>query len=1013
MRKQLSAIFWLAGVSGISLALACTPAASQTAPSGKSYDIPRQSLGNALTAFAEQSGIEILFAPEVVRGKRAPALRGVYTSDQALAELLRGSGLVTRKGSGTTVLIERATLSSAAEDRTDLSSGGDDNGESPEQSIVVTGTRLKRQGFDAPTPVTEVTQQMLREGARPNVAAALNDLPQFKVTAGPQNNASSGTPGSTGVDLRGLGSNRTLTLLDGRRIVGPDGSQVAGSGFDLSLIPSSLVKRVDIVTGSASAAWGSGAVAGVVNVVLDDGFEGLRIGAQAGVSSRGDGGQQMVNGAFGTRFSGGRGSLIVGAEYAQDQGIFPRTARKNVGRWAVVSNPAFDPSDTSPGAAKALIIAPDVGYNLFSDGGLILSGVNAGRTFNPDGTLRQFNYGQPVGITSIGGDSPSFDDATYLSAPSKRYSAFGRLSFDFSPAIKLTAELLHARVFEQHAWFPEYNFGDLTISADNAFLSDTIRSQMANAGETSFSLGRFNSDFALSRVDYSRKLTQATLIADGKLGSSLTWQAYYSHGEYDYQFDISNQRIRANFLNALDSVQAPGTGTPVCRINADADPTNNDPACQPINIFGAGSPSQQARDYVLGTSMQDEKRVLDNGALVVRGEPFSLWAGPVSFAAGVEARREKLRVTAGSLDLARAFTLVNASPLSGRQSVKEAFGEVLIPLLRDVTLFQALDLNGAARISDYSNSGSIWSWKIGVINRVVDGFQLRFTRSRDIRAPGIGELYSPLIPGISNIIDPVRNEGYAVQTLTGANPLLQPEVSKTTTFGLSVTPAAFPRLRFSADYYDINVTNAISAVSAQDAVNRCFNGNSDLCRLVSRGADGRITLVTGSIANFVNLKVSGIDAAFEASLPLGDRIPGAIRLKTIVSYVDKFRTNDGTTSTDYVRSQGLYYVNGIPKIRVNASLYYETDSFQANLRARYISSGFYDKNTPDIQNNRIPSYTYFDFGVSTTIDSGSRQLELYANINNLLDKDPPPASSFSPYYDVVGRYLSVGARAKF
>ena len=861
--------------------------------------------------------------------------------------------------------------------------------------VVVTASRLNR--ADVPTPIYAVTSEALKEAARPNVFAALNDLPQFRGTAAPQVGGSlfAGT-GNYAPDLRGLGPTRTLTLVDGRRLV---------TGYenpDFSAVPNLLIKRVDVITGSASAAWGSNAVAGVVNIILDDRFEGTRIGAQYGVSDRGDAVEKRFEAAFGRRLLDDKARFVFGAEFIDSGSAGARAKRKNVGRWAVVTNPDY----TATNGQKPLMRTPDVGYADASLGGLILSGVNRGKTFNPDGTTSNFNFGRVVGNTSIGAGAPANDDFIQLAAPATRYNLLGRFVYDISPALSVTAELRHSRAYNNFPIFIDPNRGNITISIENPFLPEAIRQQMRAAGETSFTMGRFNSDIALINVDFSRKTTQATLALDGKLGDTFKWSAYYSHGWFHDDSRYSNQRVVANFNLATDAVMGPNN-QPICRSTL----TNPNNGCVPINLFGFNSPSLAARAYVLGTSVKVADVSLDTVGFTLRGEPVSLWAGPVSVALGVEGRRERVDQTVGAQDTAKAFGFFNATAYAGKNTTKEAFGEILLPVLKDLPGAKLLQFNGAARITD-DRTGSIWSWKLGALNQVMDGLQLRATHSRDIRAPNLGDLYSPLFgPGIGQILDPQLGITYSIGSFNGGNPNLKPETSRTTTLGFTATPAIVPSLRVSVDYFDIRIDNAIGTITPQNAVNLCAKGNQTLCSTVQRGADGRITFITANSINFTEFKTSGVDLVVDYVVPTP--FPGDVRLRSAITWNREFKTNDGLATMNYLASQGDIRASlGVPRMVANTAVYYETSKYQAYVRGRYLSSGYFDR-TRQIQNNRIPAYMYVDVGGTLTIPVSGQAVELSANVANLLNKAPPVASLFSPYYDVVGRYMSVALRWKF
>jgi outer membrane receptor protein involved in Fe transport len=861
------------------------------------------------------------------------------------------------------------------------------------EDIVVTASRIDRAGFEAPTPTVRLTAEDLSVGARPNIAAALNDMPQFRATTSPQTTGTNTGAGVAPVDLRGLGVSRTLVLIDGRRV---------SSDNDLNSIPSVLVKSADVVTGGASAAWGSGAVAGVVNIGLDRYFTGGKLGAEYGLSSYDDAEQARFEGAWGAPFADGRGHFVIGGEYLDNEGVVPKASRPNIGRWATVS------------IGGETRLTPDVGFANAAYGGLILSGVNRGMAFNSDGSLRTFDCGTLAGTNCVGGEGPSNDDLSPLVTPQQRYAALASATYDIADNLRLTGDVRHSRMWNNYIWFGDHDRGDLTIGIDNAFLSDDIRAQMLAAGETSFRFGRFNSDLSYSTIDFERVTTQATLALDGEFsGGKWRWGAYYSHGEYENNIDTPGFLLKTEFAQAVDSITDPVTGDPICRV-ALTDPTST---CVPIDLFGLGAPSQEAIDYVTGTPSQRATTKLDVGGVSVRGEPFSLPAGEVSVAFGLEARKESVDQLAGELDRAGAFKTFQFSSMAGEYAVKEAFAEVLVPVVRDLPVLNDLQFNAAARISDYDTTGSIWSWKVGATNEFFPGFRGRITQSRDIRSAGLSEMFTTTTTGWNTINDPANGgQSFYVLNNGGGNPDLTPETADTFTAGFTYAPPSIPGLNLSIDYYNIKIDDVITTIAPQDLVTRCYNGNTALCDKIDRDADGFLVRTRSTYVNLAEYQTDGVDAEVSYSSPADLWVPGAtgrMNLHLVGTWVNSLTTDDGVTEIEYVKSQGYSFGLGVPELRVNASLGWKGEVFGANVRARYISPGEYNS-TIAIANNHIDAFTYVDLGLTADLTAyGADGVELYANATNLFDKEPPIGSLYSPYYDVIGRYVTVGARYRF
>jgi outer membrane receptor protein involved in Fe transport len=996
MRMRAATVFRTVGVAISVLATSLCATASSATALDVDIALPRQPLADSLEAIGTRTHSNIFFSPESVRGRTAPALKGRFSAAEALARLLRGSGLgISVTAGGSYIVTPRALepVPRIAKLIRSIAPAPPPVASQPEAAgaIVVTGSRIDARGFDAPTPVLHLSAMALSMGARENVAAALNDLPQFRGTMSPQTTATNTASGLAPVDLRGLGVNRTLVLLDGRRLSGDN---------DLNSVPIVLVKSIDVVTGGSSAAWGSGAVAGVVNIVVDQEFRGLKLGTRNAVSVYGDAADRAFEGAAGLSFADGRGSLVFGGEYLNSRGIATKTARSNVGRWATVA--------AGDGQFR---ITRDVGYANAALGGLILSGVLAGKAFNPDGSLRDFRTGTVVGNDMIGGEGPSNDDVSPLIAPQQHYSGLAQLRFHLGDRVSLTAQFRHARVWGDHIWFGDNDRGDIAISIDNAFLSPAIRTQLAAAGQASFTMGRFNSDFPFPRIDYQRVATQGTLAIEGEFGSHWRLSGYYSHGAYRSDIETPGFVLTTNFAQAVDSVIDPATSQPICRVKL-ADISSS---CVPINLFGNGAPSTAALAYITGTPSQHALTTLDVGGFSLRGEPVTVPAGMVSIATGVELRREAIDQHVGELDAAKAFRSFNFSAYSGSNVVKEGFAEIVLPLIADTPVIRKVNLDAAARVSDYSITGRVWSWKLGATGELAPGLSLRASRSRDIRSPNLSELFTQQTIGYNTISDPVKGASAYVLTVGGGNRSLRPETAITSTIGATFAPAS-SKLRLSIDYYAIRVTNVISTLSPQDIVSRCFNGSADMCARVERDGNGAISRINSAYLNLARYRTNGLDADLSVSMParlVAPSLRGDVTLQLSASWVARLVTDDGVNSFDYVGSQGNAFNSGVPRLRANGTIGYEWDGSSIRLRTRFISSGKYNK-AVSIVNNDIPNYVYLDLQLSRIFkfSKNSSNIEIYQNISNIMNKKPPPQSLYSPYYDVIGRYITIGMRIK-
>ncbi|PQA86872.1 TonB-dependent receptor domain-containing protein [Hyphococcus luteus] len=913
-----------------------------------------------------------------------------------------------------------------------------------DDTIVVTGTRLSRSGFSAPTPTTVIDGDSIQKAAETNVADVLNDLPAFRAQ---------GTPAATGVflgevgaqtlDLRGLGGSRTLVLIDGRRVVASTARGSLGKtagGVDFNTIPSSLVSRVEVVTGGASAAYGSDAVAGVVNVILRSDLNGFDGKVQYGMSDNNDAKELLLSAAYGADFADGKGHILIGGEYVDNKGVGDCYERD----WCREEyGPVSNPVPQLNGLARQLIL-PDVRPSVASWGGLIAGGPLAGTEIASDGSIFQHDYGEYYGapIFQSGGSADpqhAFYQFFPLYAPVERYSLMGRAEYQATDAIKVFAEGSYADVSATSTSAQgRLFFGTApTIYRDNPYLSDGLADAMDDAGVTSFSLGRITNDFGPSFGTVDRNTFRTTAGFEAALGGSWSLDGYYQFGRTKYHQIGYNTLITSNFARAVDAVDEGEfmSGTPngniVCRSTL-TDPTNPlVDGCLPLNILGEYNFDPANTGYSFGTADQRNKLSQHVAALTVSGDLFDLWAGPVSVATGVEYRVEDVTGEADPISTDLRFYTNNAGPISGPAvKVKEGFFEAGVPLAASDSAIGQLDLNGAVRLTDYSTSGTVTSWKVGGVWEPLDFLTLRVTRSKDIRAPNFFELYNPTGASFNFLTDP-QNGGVSslTQIFSGGNPDLDPEIAKTFTAGAVFS---FGAVRFSADYFDIDIDGAIASVGAQVIVDRCYGGANDFCDLITRTSGGALESVRSVGLNLNSIKTRGIDFELGYTAPAFN---GEISLNAYGTYLIDLITVDSNGAVDYAGQVGypVSQQSGLPEFQASTNLRWSNDVFGAGARVRFIASGLYDVTkigpsqtgydptlTNSISDNSVPAYAYFDLNAYYDLSvGGDSTIRLYGAIDNVLDKDPPNKlpSSFGvtnpALYDVLGRVFKVGARVSF
>lgn len=895
-------------------------------------------------------------------------------------------------------------------------------------AIVVTGTRIDRSGYEAPTPVTSLSGEDFERSGSTTIADELNRLPQFgsPVTsnAGFQGGAAGG---ANYVNLRDLGSGRTLVLLNGERVV----PTTLTNDVNLNTLPMALIKRVDVVTGGASAAYGSDAVAGVVNLILDTRFEGFKASAQ--YRNRFDGGYPgyKADAAFGTSFNDGRGHVVVSASYFNNPDFFLLGQTNWNKGTALFLNPAYTPTNDEP----MLIHRDHIGQAVQAPGGVITSGPLAGIVFvGPNATPMAFDPGLVSGVISTGGNADeTFLEKSPVGLTQHGFNLFGYAEHELGTDVTAHVEVSYGEGGGESSIGEYQRANNITITADNPFIPASIKEQMTTLGITSFLLGSNNANLGhpkTSGVIYPNKRKFLRLAAglDGKFGDSWTWKAYYQHGKVDTRERWLNNVYIPYYNLAIDAVAAPAgnsagiaPGTIVCRSTL-TDPGNG---CVPLNLFGEGVASQQAIDYITPVPFTEVDLKQDVVSASLQGEPFTNWAGPVSIAIGAEYRSESGISYSDPLTYTRKFAYGNALPFNGSVKVKEAFAETVFPLVRDQSWARELDLNGAIRVTDYSTSGSVVTWKLGLTNNIADQYRIRATVSRDIRAPNLSELFTQAVSGGRAVADPFNpGQTPSILATTRGNPNLDPEDARTITAGFVATPDWLRGFTASIDYYRIKIKGAIATISAEDELKYCFQGDQDFCNLVIRNSAGVLTEIISVPTNTAAQTTSGIDVNAEYVHGLG---AGHLDLSLRTNYRFYNRIVQNGVVIDNAGSLSRTTVGGAgqPKFKAAASATYDQGPFSGTVQARLIGPGKLVSTwtAKDVDDNHVPWIGYIDLRASYDL---TENFNFFAGIDNLFDKHPPsvaqayytPTAYYTPgtaatVYDMLGRQFSVGIRAKF
>ena len=910
-----------------------------------------------------------------------------------------------------------------------------ENDDNKGKDIVITGSRIARPTLSSPVPVTTVAATDLLAGGQLNIGDALNNLPALRSTFAQANSTRFiGTSGLSVLDLRGLGTARTLVLVNGRRhITASPGDYLV----DTNTIPTDLLERVDIVTGGSSAVYGSDAVAGVVNFVMKKNFTGFNVSGQGGISSRGDRGAYFLSAAAGTNFADGRGNIAVAAEFSRNNALYNIDRDDLTGAYSgrnqfnLTSNTALDVFGTDGIIDNAFYRG--VRNNNIGDGGLVsaicptsaaggpaagttLAGrCRASRNTGAAANNAELYYFQPGGSLALNQPTIDFRDITnggssnavggygstlvntgQLDPQLERFSISMLAHFDIAEAFKPFLEAKFVRIRANQEGQPSFFQGGLlgTFKCNNPFLTNqalvTLQSigRCANVATGTFASSRFNVDFGGRGELHKRDTFRIVGGVQGTFNTDWNYEVAVNYGQLDtHMTSLNNLKLTdlaGNFdgyLLAFDAVLAPAgfagsnfaTGANgqkvVCGVNA---VTNARPDCVPINTFGSGSPSAAALGFVNTTATRVERATeLDVTANITGdlSQLFSLPGGPVAFSVGSEYRRETARSNYDALTAAGGTFLNAIQPFTPPAlTVREAFGEINIPIVKDVPFFEELTVSGAARVSKYNtNTGTVYSYNGAVIYAPIRDIRFRAAYSRSVRAPTQSDLFSTFSQNFASVTDPCSNlniNANATRTtnctaagipaagiintpalsatlpyLSGGNPALQAEKSDSYTFGTVITPRFTPGLSLTVDYYNIKVNNLIATLSLQSIINNCYDqpaGNPYCALLNPRDPVTHFFNATSvgfsAPVNFAKQQTKGIDVDLAYNRSLWG---GRLSLRAIGTYViakDNYTNPAIPANPDRVLSE-----LGDPQFEAQASVAYETaNGFSFRYQIHYI-----------------------------------------------------------------------------
>ncbi|MEI6486861.1 MAG: TonB-dependent receptor [Sphingomonadales bacterium] len=955
------------------------------------------------------------------------------------------------------------------------------------EAIIVTGSRIVRPELSYSNPVQSLTAETLERSGDTNITDFLLDSPALVGSlSNGRNSGSNSSFQSVGLNLlnlRNLGTQRTLVLVNGRRHVNAFPGE---NSVDINTIPTDLIERVDILTGGASAIYGADAVSGVVNFVLKRKYEGLQARGQIGTSGHGDAGNRFASILAGKNFADGRGNITIAYEYNQSD-------RFNERERAFSGDPAHnfqllqDPAQFPNGGPTDIPGKPDrILYNNVSwadsaRGGAVDLNFDGIPDFQGDGrpydrgTLLPGSGGRAVNSTSNTPTAGYFGDfAPYL----ERHIVNALASFEVSPALRLFAEGKYVRTLSETQVQPSFDFFTV-LAPDNIFL----QRRFGFAAPDGALINRDNFDLGVNTDRARRDTYRAVIGIDGTLtqgagSGNLHYEMSYVYGRADSTVFGRNNRVTDRYFAALDAVAGPN-GQPTCRINLPGetviDPNNyagvaaiggvpvsgapltfRPGECVPLNILGEGVASQAAIDFAFVrtiTRARSQQHVVSASLSGDLGFLFELPGGPIGFAVGAEYRKESTRSTPDPLQQAGYFDGGSAIlPSGGAFSVKEVFGEINVPLLADLPFAKNLSFGGAVRYSDYSTIGSTLTWKVDGSWSPIADVTFRGTYGQAVRAPNITELFSPLQGTFQFLTDPcdpsVISEGTSYRAanclaqlqaagltpaqiaafspatdakqstsqpgLQGGNPNLKEETAKTWTAGVVLRPRFVPGLSFTADWYNIKISNAINTPDVNDVFKFCVDAptlDNVFCNSFSR-APG-----TGFIRNFrvlaqnvAQFTTSGLEMQLNWRVTPSASL-GTFNLRAVAGYLDDLtftaaaggvpeQQRNRTFRPKWVANFDLTWLHGPLVINYGLAWQGKTQRYtDIQLRAN-----------PDISDPRYFLYKErweHDIQVAYSID---KRFTLYGGINNFTDQKPDIAATNGLPVSAVGRYFYVGAK---
>lgn len=926
------------------------------------------------------------------------------------------------------------------------------------ERIQVTGSRIARPELSQAAPVFSMDSEEIANFGSPDLGQILAELPAIGATntlIG--NNNTNASAGLSSADLRRLGASRTLVLVNGKRhVAGSPGS----ASVDLSTIPAAMVERVEVMTGGASAIYGSDAVSGVINIILRDNYEGVEVSARGTTSTEGVGARtHELNLLAGGDFMNGRGNATFYAGLNKIHETMENDIRQFNSYGSILN-----PEDT--GRLDGIydrIRVPGIASEYRSAGGVILTDSDF-YGFFPDGSWQvqperqgENSPGNTYGWFPDGCETCGYtQDWRNFQPGVNRRTVGSTLSFELNDAARFYADFKYVEADITQQFQPM--FDNMTINVvDNPYLDDELRAILLADGHEEVEFRKFFQDWGNRTADHRRQTFRTVLGFDGVVDLGRTpvqYDVYYGWGETRNNRTVKNEIIRntppsgydreANVYAAIDTIRD-SDGTIVCR-DPDAGLINNGGECVPYNPFGDQASPEALAFMTYDSNRRDAITQEFFGATFVTDTAafFELPGGPVDIAFGFEWREETSGSVADPLTKADLGGSAATPDTYGEYDVTEGFIEVNLPLLAGLPGIEELNVDLAYRGADYSHAGSADAWKVGLMYAPIQDVRLRGTIGQAVRAPNITEAFSPVSPGFVSVTDPcdvsridqnpnrvancaalgvpedfVSVTNASIQSVSGGNPELNVESSRSWTAGVVWTPAFFEGFTATVDFYNIEIDDAIVNIAAQTIINNCVDSTGgpsvDFCPQVTRDpVTDQLSSVTSGWVNASSLETRGVEMDLNYRTDLGRwNVPGSLSTSLFINYLDRFvryEFQDQPELDNFNNGQ-----IGDPTWQFRFTNTYRLEDWSFNWVARYVDrSALYDV-TPRLEahENVGPAYV----GSMTTHDLSAtyylgESLTLNAGVRNVLDKTPPGYID-NPLYDLVGRRIFAGFTYSF